>query len=41
MLCVYLRLMGGWEEDEWMRSVFRQASHITSVCFPAGLRAGW
>lgn len=25
----------------WMRSVSRLASHITSVCFPAGLEAGW
>lgn len=34
---VGLNLIGGWE-GEWMKSIFRLASHITSVCFPAGLR---
>lgn len=33
---VGLNLIGGWK-GEWMKSIFRLASHITSVCFPAGL----
>lgn len=38
-LSVYICVSGwGWG---WMMSVSRLASHITSVCFPAGLEAGW